>query len=86
MKTIETPGPPLTIEKRIRIFRNSSIAIAIVISLSFTASSLTFLHESKGYASVNGIRLCSRMVAAATGKVQPLLNRMLMMWQAYSNI
>jgi len=49
--------PPITFENRMDIIKKSFITIAIVMSINFTASSVTFAQESKGYAPVNGLKL-----------------------------
>lgn len=57
LSSVNTRKSGLTVEKKVFLFKTSSVALAFVAGISLTASSLTFGQQSKGYAPVNGISL-----------------------------
>jgi pimeloyl-ACP methyl ester carboxylesterase len=57
LSSLNTRKSGLTVEKKVFLFKTSSVALAFVAGISLTASSLTFGQQSKGYAPVNGISL-----------------------------
>jgi pimeloyl-ACP methyl ester carboxylesterase len=66
MGTYTVRKPALTIKKRVHVFQSGSFAVAVVFSISFTAASVTFAQEGKGFAPVNGLQMYYEIYGTGT--------------------